>query len=128
MWADTNILVRLVTQNPTTQFKAVQTYLQTVNGTVKVHSAHICEALYVLEGQVYQFTTTRAAQELELILSASCFEVIDAIAVIKALRAYPASNLDFPDVLLCELARAEASEVLTFDKKMARLGVTIQIP
>jgi predicted nucleic-acid-binding protein len=55
MWADTNILVRLVTQHPTPQFQAVQTYLQTVTTAIKVHPAHICEALYVLEGQVYQF-------------------------------------------------------------------------
>ena len=61
MWADTNILVRLVTQQPAAQFQAVKAYLQTVNGAVKVHPAHICEALYVLEGQFYQFTTTRAA-------------------------------------------------------------------
>ena len=52
MWADTNILVRLVTQHPAAQFQAVQTYLQTVNTAVKIHPAHICEALYVLEGQV----------------------------------------------------------------------------
>ncbi len=128
MWADTNILVRLVTQQPIVQFQAVQTFLQTVRIPIRVHPAHICEAVYVLEGQVYQLSAARAAQELTLILSASCFEVLDAIAVANTLRTYPASNLDFPDVLLCELARAEATQVLTFDKKMARLGVPIQIP
>jgi predicted nucleic-acid-binding protein len=58
----------------------------------------------------------------------SCFEVLNAIAVNNALRNYPTSNLDFPDVLICELARVEAGEVLTFDKKMARLGIPIRIP
>ncbi len=35
---------------------------------------------------------------------------------------------DFPDVLICELARVDGDEVLTFDRKMARLGVPIRTP
>ena len=63
-----------------------------------------------------------------MLLSSDRFEVIDALAVSNALSAYPASNLDFPDVLICELARIGGGQVLTFDRKMARLGVPLIQP
>ena len=128
MWADTNILVRLITKSPTTQFQAVVQFLSQVSTPVFVHPAHICEAIFVLEGNYYQYGTVQASQEIALILSASCFEVIDANALANTLRLYPASNLDFPDVLICELARVNNDEVLSFDRKMARLGVPIHHP
>ena len=63
-----------------------------------------------------------------MLLSSDRFEVIDALAVTNALSAYPASNLDFPDVVICELARVGGGQVLTFDRKMARLGVALLNP
>ncbi len=127
-WADTNILVRLITKSPTAQYQAVVQFLSQVSQPVFVHPAHVCEVMFVLEGNYYQYDVIQAAQELALILSASCFEVIDATAISNALRLYPASNLDFPDVLICELARVNNDEVLSFDRKMARLGVAIRQP
>jgi predicted nucleic-acid-binding protein len=128
MWADTNILMRLITKSPTAQYQAVVKFLSQLNNPVFVHPAHICEAIFVLEGNYYQYSVIQAAQELSLVLSASCFEVIDATAISNTLRLYPASNLDFPDVLICELARVNNDEVLSFDRKMARLGVPIRQP
>ena len=63
-----------------------------------------------------------------MLLSSDRFEVIDALVVDNALSAYPASKLDFPDVLICELARVGGGQVLTFDRKMARLGVPLIQP
>lgn len=128
IWADTNILLRLITKTPVHQLEAIKQFLKAAVAPVLVHPAHICEALYVLEGQVYKFSTARAAQDIAMLLSSDRFEVIDALAVTNALSAYPASNLDFPDVLICELARVGGGQVLTFDRKMAQLGVALVSP
>ena len=128
IWADTNILLRLITKTPIHQLEAIKQFLKAATAPVLVHPAHICEALYVLEGQVYQFSASRAAQDIAMLLSSNRFEVIDALAVTNALSAYQASNLDFPDVLICELARVDGGQVLTFDRKMARLGVLLISP
>ena len=128
IWADTNILLRLITKTPVHQLEAVKQFLKAAVAPVLVHPAHICEAMFVLEGQVYQFSTQQAAQNIAMLLSSDRFEVIDALAVFNTLSAYPASNLDFPDVLICELARVTGGQVLTFDRKMARLGVPLISP
>ncbi len=128
IWADTNILLRLITKSPVHQLEAIKQFLKTAVVPVLVHPAHICEALFVLEGKIYQFSAQQAAQDIAMLLSSDRFEVIDATAVNNALSAYPASNLDFPDVLICELARVGGGQVLTFDRKMARLGVPLIQP
>jgi predicted nucleic-acid-binding protein len=128
MWADTNILVRLITKSPTAQYQAVVQFLSQVSKPVFVHPTHVCEAMFVLEGNYYNYSAIQATGELALVLSASCFDVIDATAIANTLRLYPESNLDFPDVLICELARVNNDEVLSFDRKMARLGVPIRQP
>ena len=128
MWADTNILVRLITKSPTMQYQAVVQFLSQVSKPVFVHPAHVCEAMFVLEGNYYHYSALQATQELALALSATCFNVIDAAAIANTLRLYPASNLDFSDVLICELARVNNDEVLSFDRKMSRLGVPIRQP
>ena len=128
IWADTNILLRLITRLSVDQYDRVMAFLDTATTPIFVHPTHICEALYVLEGKTYQRSSLVAAQELQAALSNQHFEVIDALAVSNALNAYPASNLDFPDVLICELARVGSGQVLTFDRKMARLGVPLVQP
>jgi predicted nucleic-acid-binding protein len=128
VWADTNILVRLAVQQPVMLFEAVSKFIAQNEAPILVHPAHICEAIFVLEGSVYQKTSEDAAQTLLDVLSSDVFTVVDDAAVMQALRVYPSTNLDFPDVLLAELARVDGSEVLTFDRKMARLGVPIRMP
>ncbi len=128
MWADTNILIRLATKSPIEQYEAVETFFEQTKDPIHVHAAHVCEAIFVLEGQVYQMTPQNAAQVLGIVLSVEALTVVDDAAVTRALAVYPASNLDFPDVLICELARVAGTQVLSFDRKIARLGVTVIKP
>ena len=128
IWADTNILLRLITRQSVDQYNRVMAFLEITTAPIFVHPAHICEALYVLEGKTYQRTSLEVTKELQAALSNQHFEVIDATAVNNALSAYPASNLDFPDVLICGLARVGGGQVLTFDRKMARLSVPLITP
>jgi hypothetical protein len=49
--------------------------------------------------------------------------VVDEAAVVNVLLVYPQSKLDYPDVPLCELARQEGASVLSFERKLAWLGL-----
>jgi predicted nucleic-acid-binding protein len=128
MWADTNILVRLATGLPVEQHAALTGFLEQRTAPIYVHAAHVCEAIFVLEGHFYLMTAVEATQSLGTALSIEKFIVQDYAAVARALATYPSSNLDFPDVLICELARVDGTQVLSFDRKMARLGVQIIKP
>jgi predicted nucleic-acid-binding protein len=91
------------------------------------------QAIFVLEGKIYGMIAkhewpAQAAHDLRQVLSLAVFKVVDEAAVVNALITYPQSNLDFPDVLLCELARSGGASVLSFERKLARLGVQVVVP
>jgi predicted nucleic-acid-binding protein len=114
-------------------YEAARAYLEAVERSpepqrLRVHPAHICEAVFVLEGKIYEMSSAQTAHDLRQVLSLAVFEVADETAVVNALIAYPPSNLDFPDVLLCELARLGDDSVLSFERKLARLGVRVVVP
>jgi predicted nucleic acid-binding protein len=132
-WVDTNILLRLITKSPSPMYDAARAYLEALERSpspqaLVIHPAHICEAIFVLEGKIYTMTPAQAAHDLRKVLSLAVFEVVDEAAVVNALIAYPQSKLDYPDVLLCELARQRGASVLTFERKLARLGVPVIVP
>ncbi len=131
MWADTNILIRLITKQPQEQFEAVYRHLKKLeqtSQTVSVHPVHIAEAIFVLEGKVYQYTPEQAARDLLTVLSMTVFSPADEIAVINALREYPKYSHDFPDVFLAQLAFLENGKIVSFEKKLKPLEVTVEIP
>lgn len=131
MWADTNILIRLVTRQPSDQFEAVYRYLEKLEKTARalsVHPVHVAEAIFVLEGKVYQYTSQQAAKDLLAVLSMTVFAPADEIAVVNALREYPKTSHDFPNVFLAQLALLEDGKIVSFEKKLKQLEVTVEIP
>lgn len=121
--ADANFLLRLLTRHPPAQFQAAIKLLETLEAEgqrVEVHPMHVAEAVFVLEGSVYQLPAKTVAQELEVLLSAGVFRLRDGGAILAALAAYPGSGLEFPDIFLRELARQEGRRVVTFDRRLAR--------
>lgn len=131
MLVDTNVLVRLVTKHPPGMFEGARRYLQEAERRgekLAVHPVHVTEALFVLEGKVYSLQPEQAASELRQLLTMEVLEVDDGPAVLEALRRYPLSGLDFPDVLIAEIARLRGATVLSFDRKIARLGVRVVDP
>lgn len=131
MWADTNILIRLVTKQPPDQFEAAYRYLEKLeqaNQTLSVHAVHVAEAVFVLEGKIYHYTPAQAAKDLLTVLSMTVFVPADEIAVVNALREYPKSSHDFPDVFLAQLALLDDGRIVSFEKKLKQLEVTVEIP
>jgi len=124
--ADANFLLRLITKHPKPLYRAARTFAQSAQEEgkrIEVHPVHVAEAIYVLEGRIYGLSPEEAARELLTLFSARPFAPREEEALISALKAYPDSGLDFPDVFLAKLAQVEGKRAISFDKELARLGV-----
>lgn len=119
--ADANFLLRLITKAPKDHYekaRAEARALEAAGGAIEVHPVHVAEALYVLEGRIYGVPPEEASKALLLLLESRPFKPREAPALLNALRRYPRSGLDFPDVFLAELALNEEKGMLTFDQKL----------
>ena len=124
--ADANFLLRFLTKYPEPMYRAALAFALKAEeeGTrIEVHPVHVAEVIYVLEGRVYGLSPEAAARELLALLGARPFAPREEEALITALEAYPDSCLDFPDVFLAKLAQVEGKRAISFDKKLARIGV-----
>ncbi len=129
--ADANFLLRLLTKRPKPFYRAARAFAQRAEEEgerVEVHPVHVAEAIDVLKGRVYGLSAEEAAGELLALLSARPFAPREEEALFAALEAYPDSGLGFPNVFLAQLARVEGKRVVSFDKKLARLGVEPLVP
>lgn len=129
--ADANFLLRLITKHPEPMYRAARAFAleaEKLGEQVEVHPMHVAEAIYVLEGRIYGLSPKEAAGEILLLLEARPFAPREEKALLAALKAYPESGLDFPDVFLAELARCEGKRVLSFDRKIAKTGIDLLTP
>ncbi len=129
--ADTNVLLRLVTRVPESMFRAVRDLLlelEEKGRRMHVHPMHVAEAVYVLEGEVYGLSPEEAARELATLLTARVFEPLDETALMRSLEAYPGMGLDFPDVFLLAWAEEAGARVVSFDRKLSRVGEDVIVP
>jgi predicted nucleic-acid-binding protein len=116
---DTNVLVRLVTQDDAQQAAAAQAF---VAAGAWVQHLVLAEAMWVLE-TVYELGPERIATAVEMFLNHRDLTVQDADVVGAALdhfRKRPA--LGFSDCLILEVARKAGHLPLgTFDKGLSKL-------
>jgi len=119
--ADANFLLRLITKVPESHYRKARDEalaIEEARGVIEVHPVHVAEALYVLEGRVYEVPPAEAAGSLLTLLESRPFKPREPQALLNALRRYPDSGLDFADVFLAELLVAEGKIPLTFDQKL----------
>lgn len=115
---DTNILVRLVTEDDPEQFAAANRWLlhceeQEESCLVKVPV--LCELLWVLS-RLYDASRYDMALVVETLLTDEVFVVEDAECVAEALRRFRGGRADFADYVIGVNSTAlGASTTFTFD-------------
>src|SRR4051812_34221215 len=116
---DTNVLVRLITQDEPAQVSAARQYIE---GGVWVSVLVVAEAVWVLN-RIYQFNAEQQALAVEMLLENRQLLIQDAETVQSALdlfRERPA--LGFSDCLVLQLAKdAGHLPMGTFDRKLAKV-------
>lgn len=118
---DTNVLVRLLTEDDEDQARQAGTFLRTA-GRVFVSHVVLVETTWVLSS-VYALTREEVGRTLELLFAGESFKIERPELAAEALRLYRESSADFADCLILTTARA-ANELplATFDDRAGRLA------
>ncbi|HMR34287.1 MAG TPA: type II toxin-antitoxin system VapC family toxin [Geminicoccus sp.] len=121
---DTNILVRLLTDDDPVQAGAAQRLLETeasAQSPAFVDRVALVELVWVLQRR-YGYGRDAVADAVVALLRSPVLRLEDPARVIDAVRIYRDSTADFADVMLVLGARAAGCEALaTFDRGAARL-------
>ena len=120
---DTNLLVRLLTNDDSRQAAKVEAWLKgnaTPRSPAYVDHVVLCELAWVLE-RSYGYARTEVHSALAALLEEDRLKVESTGLVRQALMLYADGPADFSDYLLAVRAQAAGySPVLTLDKKAAK--------
>jgi len=116
---DTNVLVRIITQDDTRQLVAAEDFLK--KGAWVSHLA-LAEATWVL-ASVYERKRSEIATAVEMLLNHEHLTIQDSETVTAALKKFRSkSPVGFSDCLLLEIARKAGHLPLgTFDRDLGKL-------
>lgn len=125
-WADTNVIIRFITEDPKHQAENVDKIMQYVdNGLLilHIHPIVIAECCYVLES-IYKFEKKTISVILRTLVDSVGIIAKERETVQEALTFYADKNVDFEDAYLASIARqSNVSALVTFDQKhYKRLG------
>jgi predicted nucleic-acid-binding protein len=115
---DTNILLRLILQDDAAGLRASRALLASSGpADCRVTPLVVSEVLYVLK--VLGFDREHSATTLLMILAFDQFGCDDHIT--EAVQLFRTHNLDFVDCFLIIVALRERSDLVTLDKKAAKI-------
>lgn len=119
---DTNILLRLATNDDPAQVARIRRWLATHAQGEPLYVNHVvlAEAIWTLKS-VYRADRRKIAHFVDTLLGNAGFEVEDAAVVDDALQSFQSGNVDFPDCLIAAKNNGQCDLTITFDKGAARL-------
>jgi len=123
---DTNVLVRFIVRDDEVQFALARDLIAACTPEWKgfISREVIIELCWVLE-RTMKFSRMTVAQTLTRVARADMFEMEERLDVQSAILAYQIEGFDFADLMIAAAAkRAGASELVTFDKRLASLPKT----
>ena len=119
---DTNILLRLATNDDPAQVSSIKRWLATHARGERLYVNHVvlAEAIWTLKS-AYRADRQKIAHFVDSLLGNAGFEVEDATMVEDALQSYLAGNIEFPDCLIAAKNAGQCDLTITFDKGAASL-------
>ena len=121
LFCDTNVLVRLVTNDPPRQAAAVEAFLDGSGARILVTDLVVAELCYVLTS-FHGLQKASAAERILSILAHPSVHVSSLGVLHDALRLWAWTRLGFPDAYLAALDRqTEGTAVLSFDRDFDRI-------
>jgi predicted nucleic-acid-binding protein len=121
---DTNVLVRFLVQDDPGQARLANEIIDQLTDDAPgfVGREVLVELVWVLE-RAYRLGRSEIAEVLDGLLTSTELRVEGAEQVGAALELYRNEGFGFADLMIVAAARrADASELLTFDRKAARLS------
>lgn len=120
---DTNVLVRFLVQDDPLQAQLATKVIEQLTDDAQgfVSREVLIELVWVLE-RAYRLGRAEIAVALDGLLSATELDIEGSDAVAPALELYRNDGFGFADLMIAAAARrAGANELVTFDRKAARL-------
>lgn len=120
---DTNVLLRFLVQDDPLQAQLATEVIDQLTDDARgfVSREVLIELVWVLE-RAYRFGRAEIAVALDGLLSATELEIEGSNDVAPALELYRNDGFGFADLMIAAAARrAGSSEMVTFDRKAARL-------
>lgn len=115
---DTNILVRYITHDHEQQWQLATTLIENSEQCF-VSNIVLCELVWVLRGEPYNYSKDEILSTLDTMLQTAIFEFENRSAVYQALQRTRQGKGDFSDYLIGALARQlGCQETATFDRKL----------
>lgn len=120
---DTNVLVRFLVQDDLAQAELAASVIDQLTDDARgfVSREVLIELVWVLE-RAYRLGRAEIAVSIDGLLTATELEVEGSDEVAPAIELYRNDGFGFADLMIAAAARrAGASEMVTFDRKAARL-------
>jgi len=122
---DTNILVRLITEDNPDQALAVLALLEKAEAREErffVSTIVVCELAWTLRSRPYQFRRAAIAEALDTVLETNVFELQHRELIQRAIAEYREGWADFSDYLIgCENDSAGCSDTITLDEDLSQV-------
>ncbi len=118
-YIDTNVILRyLLYDDPrlSPEAKARLENLEEKHTGIEV----VAELVYVLSG-VYKVPRIEIGQTLAMLFSPDVWKLEKKDVVLRAIKLYGTSSIDFVDAYLISLHRITRMEILSFDKKVRKM-------
>lgn len=123
---DTNVLLRLLVDDPGNkkQCHTARAWAIKLEETLYISQIVQVELVWVLK-KAYEFSKEEILLVLQTLNTNGAFELQQADLFRKALSYYQLGNIDFSDaIILSEAEESRAIPLITFDKKLSKLGNT----
>ena len=114
---DTNVLIRLLTQDDEIQALQALQLIETLDGPIFVNSIVLCEVVWVLKS-VYHYPKSLIVPALKRLISISTFALEHNHVIDEIIDEYEHSNHDFSDLMIGYINAAKrCNTTYTFDHK-----------
>lgn len=115
---DTNILIRYLTKDDEAQWRQATQLIQSSEQCF-IANIVLCEMVWVLRGEPYQYSKDEILTTLEAMLQSPTFEFENRSAVYQAMQRTKKGRADFSDYLIGAISlQAGSGETVTFDRKL----------
>lgn len=115
---DTNILIRYITRDDEQQWQQATAIIEESEQCL-ITNIVLCETVWVLRGEPYNFSTDEILEIIELMIQTSKFEFEDRSLVYQALQRTKQGRADFSDYLIGTIgSHTGSTETVTFDRKL----------
>jgi predicted nucleic-acid-binding protein len=115
---DTNVLIRYLTKDDESQWQQATQPIQSGEPCL-IANIVLCELVWVLRGEPYQYSKDEILKTLEAMLQSPTFEFENRSCIYQALQRTKQGRADFSDYLIGAIAFQSGSrETATFDRKL----------